>query len=554
MSKPWCLPFSIAAISLFALIACGGGGSSANQSSPPPPTPSSQASNSQLNLTIAGPGTGNVSSTPGGIACSQSCSASFNNGSAVSLTATPSSSDGSVFAGWSGACSGTGTCTININATTSVTATFSASLQSIKHIIFMLQENRSFDEYFGKLNDYRIANGLPGDVDGLPADASNPSADGRGAVPEFHMLSMCVENPSPYWPGAHTDFNLNDPTSATPAMDGFVVASARFAQSRGFYDKQGIRAMGYYDGRDLPYYYYMASAFATSDRWFSPVMAETPPNRLYLLAGTSVGHVYPLPSGTPGLTNKTIFQLLQENGISWKVYVTDPSPSAVAGSEMSMFAFSFQHRANFVPVSQYFSDLANGTLPAVAMIDPGFLSGRDEHPVGSDFGAPGGSPQAGAKYVASLINALMTSSSWNSSVFILTYDEYGGFYDHVPPQPTVSPDGILPSDLQPGDYCNSGNGVSTGGGNCDFTFTGYRVPLILVSPFARPHFVSHTPADYTAIDKLIETRFGLANLTRRDAAQMDMTEFFDFADEPWKTPPTPPSQTASGPCYIDHLP
>src|SRR5579863_3467661 len=205
----------------------------------------------------------------------------------------------------------------------------------------MLQENRSFDEYFGKLNDYRIANGLPGDVDGLPADASNPSGDGSGTVSAFHMISMCVENPSPYWPGAHTDFNLSDPTSATPTMDGFVTASALFARSRGFYDTQGIRAMGYYDGNDLPYYYFMASSFATSDRWFSPVMAETPPNRLYLLAGTSRGHVYPLPSGTPGLTNKTIFQLLQENGISWKVYVTDPSPSAVAGSEMSMFAFPF---------------------------------------------------------------------------------------------------------------------------------------------------------------------------------------------------------------------
>jgi phospholipase C len=78
-----------------------------------------------------------------------------------------------------------------------------------------------------------------------------------------------------------------------------------------------------------------------------------------------------------------------------------------------------------------------------------------------------------------------------------------------------------------------------GGGNCDFTFTGFRVPLVVVSPFAKQHFVSHTVADYTAIDKLIETRFSLPSLTRRDAAQMDMTEFFDFADEPWKVPPTP---------------
>ena len=551
MAKRLCL-FAVLPL-LLMLLACGGGGSSKAQSNSTPGS-SSQASTSQLALTIAGSGSGKVTSAPAGINCAQSCNATFNNGSSVSLTATPGGDDGSVFSGWSGACSGAGTCSVDINSATAVTATFSASLQSIQHIIFMLQENRSFDEYFGQLNDYRTAHGLPADVDGLPAGASNPGANGSGPVAAFHMISMCVENPSPYWPGAHTDFNLNDPTSATPTMDGFVVASARFARSRGLYDTQGIRAMGYYDGADLPYYYFMASNFATSDRWFSPVMAETPPNRLYLLAATSAGHVYPLPSGSPALKNKTIFQLLDEHGISWKVYVTDPSPSPVAASEMSMFAFSFSHRGNFVPVSEYFSDLANGTLPAVAMIDPGFLSGRDEHPVGSDYGPPGGSPQLGAKYVASLINALMKSSSWKNSVFILTYDEYGGFYDHVPPQPAVSPDGILPSDLQPGDPCNSGNGVSTGGGNCDFTFTGYRVPLIVVSPFVKPHFVSHTPGDYTAIDKLIETRFSLPSLTLRDESQPDMAEFFDFVNEPWKTPPAPPAQPTNGACYINHLP
>lgn len=553
MSKsPRFLTFVLVVLAL-TLAGCAGGRSSDSaQTSPPPPNGNPQPGSSELTVSISGSGNGSVQSSPAGIDCTNSCTSSFNNGTSVSLSATPSS-DGSVFAGWSGACSGTGSCTLNISSAGSVTATFSASLQSIQHIIFMLQENRSFDEYFGKLNDYRTANGLAADVDGLSSDASNPSADGSTTVPAFHMISMCVENPSPYWPGAHTDFNLNDPTSATPTMDGFVAASAHFAVTHGFYDKAGVRTMGYYDAGDLPYYYFMASNFATSDRWFSPVMAETPPNRMYLLAGTSAGRAYPLPTGTPGLSSKTIFQLLQENGISWKVYVTDPSPSAVAGSEMSMYAFSFQHRGNFVPISQYFSDLASGNLPAVAMIDPGFLSARDEHPVGTD-GSPGGSVQVGSKYVSSLINALMASSSWKDSVFILSFDEYGGFYDHVPPQAAVSPDRILPKDLLPGDPCNSGNGVSTGGGNCDFTFTGFRVPLIVVSPFTKQHFVSHTVADYTAIDKFIETRFSLPSLTRRDAAQMDMTEFFDFADEPWKVPPTPPAQPTSGPCYIDHLP
>jgi len=137
----------------------------------------------------------------------------------------------------------------------------------------------------------------------------------------------------------------------------------------------------------------------------------------------------------------------------------------------------------------------------------------------------------------------MSSVSWKDSVFILTYDEAGGLYDHVPPMATVSPDGLPPSDLQPGDVCTTG-----GGANCDFTSTGFRLPLLVISPFTRKNFVSHTPADYTAILKLIETRFQLPSLTRRDAAQMDMTEFFDFQNVPWATPPSPPVQVTTGVC------
>ena len=143
--------------------------------------------------------------------------------------------------------------------------------------------------------------------------------------------------------------------------------------------------------------------------------------------------------------------------------------------------------------------------------------------------------QAGSQYVSTLVNALMQSPSWQDSVFILTFDEFGGFYDHVPPQTAVSPDGIKPEDLMPGDICTKGTGPT-----CDFVYTGYRVPLIVISPFSKKNYVSHTVADYTAWLKLVETRFNLPSLTKRDAAQMDMTEFFDFVNVPWSTPPTPP--------------
>ena len=283
-------------------------------------------------------------------------------------------------------------------------------------------------------------------------------------------------------------------------------------------------------------------------------MSRTQPNRLYMLAATSAGHVYP-PTQAP-LSNPTIFDLLQNAGVSWKVYVTDLEYAVppVNDSALTHFVTATKYPQNMVPISQYFTDLQNNTLPSVTIIEPGFDSGLDEHP-GLDDGQPGGSVQVGAQYVATIINALMQSSSWHDSALILTYDEFGGFEDHVPPQPAVSPDGIEPIDLLQGpppngpDVC-----VLSSGPTCNFVYTGYRVPLIVISPFTKRNYVSHAVADYTAWLKLVETRFNLPSLTKRDAAQMDMTEFFDFVNVPWKVPPTPPTQPTNGPCYLDHLP
>jgi len=367
---------------------------------------------------------------------------------------------------------------------------------------------------------------------------------------------MCVENPSPSWNEDHVDWNRVDPVSPTAKLDGYVWTAAHDARSGGLTDVNGERVMGYYDDSDLPYYYFMASNFATSDRWFSPVMSRTQANRMYMIAGTSAGRVYPLPDNAPPLSNATIFDLLQKAGITWKIYVTDLTYATppIQDSSLNMFATATKYPQNIVPVSEFLTDLGKGTLPAVAYIDPGYSSGRDEHP-GLDDNKPGGSVQVGSEYVSTLIKALMESSSWSDSAMILTYDEFGGFYDHVPPQKTVSPDGIKPLDLLQGpppngpDVC-----VKTTGPTCDFVYTGYRVPLIVISPFAKKNYVSHTVADYTAWLKLVEARFNLPSLTKRDAAQMDMTEFFDFVNVPWRTPPTPPAQPTDGPCYLDKLP
>ena len=451
-----------------------------------------------------------------------------------------------------------------------------AGIQSLNHIVFMAQENRSFDTYFGHLPAYWAANGFPSQqFDGIPANASNPSYAVNGTattLPAFHVATECIENLSPSWDESHLDWNLNEPIGPTATLDGFAYNGGKDAIDNGYTDTLGLRAMGYYDGTDLNYYYFMASNFATSDRWFAPVLDRTQINRMYLFAATSQGYVY--PPGTNAADNKpltapTIFDALQKAGVSWKVYYSDDicsttppdaqspkggiphdaSSSSNAGACTYLTQFQTytppnQLPSNVVPVSQYLTDVQAGTLPSVAFIEAGYMSGRDEHP------SSGTNVQTGATYAASLINALMTSPSWKDSAFILTYDEPGGLYDHVSPQPAVNPDGIAPIDLQPNDICTP---PATDASNCDFNTTGFRLPLIVVSPFTKKNYVSHTVADYTAILKLIETRFNVSSLTQRDAAQMDMTEFFDFQNVPWATPPTPPTQSTSGTCNAQAL-
>jgi len=413
-----------------------------------------------------------------------------------------------------------------------------ADLTVVNHIIYMMQENRSFDEYFGQLNAYRQSQGFGADVDVTPANASQLSFDHTTTFTPFHMISMCTEELSSFWNESHNDWNHEAPTSATAAMDGFANSAgndSRNSVPTGF-DINGQRVMGYYDDGDLPYYYFMATQFAMSDRWFSPVMTNTPASRMYSMAATSHGVIdKPLTQ----INIPTIFDELQAAGISWKNYVQD-YPN---GSSLKPFpAFTKYVGINIVPASQYFDDLKNGTLPQVAFIERDSKDGLDEHP------GQGISIQKGAAYVASLINALMTSSAWKDSVFFLTYDEGGGFYDHVPPVATVSPDGIPPVILT-NDVCST-----TTGQMCDFVYTGFRLPNIVVSPFSKAHYVDHTPIDTTAILTFIDKRFGLKALTARDSAQPDISFFFDFGGVPNATPPTPPTQPTNCPCYVTSLP
>lgn len=412
------------------------------------------------------------------------------------------------------------------------------SLNDVNHIIYMLQENRDFDHYFGQLNNYRTSHGLSANVNVTPANAQQLSFDKTTFFTPFHMNSMCVEDLSSYWNESHNDRNHTAPASSAAPMDGFAQSAGNDSRNSLIgYDINGQRVMGYYDDTDLPYYYFMATQFAISDAWFSPVMTNTPANRMYAMAATSHGVVN---KPVTQINIPTIFDELDAKGISWKNYV----PNFPNGSSLKPFPiYAKSLNTKIVPMSQYFTDLKNGTLPQVAFIDRDSANGLDEHP------GAGVNIQKGAAYVASIINALMQSSSWQDSIFFLSYDEGGGFYDHVPPAQTVSPDGIPPV-LGPNDTCSMTTGPA-----CDFVYTGFRLPNIVISPFSKPGYVDHNTIDTTAILRLIEIRFGVNSLTARDAAQPDISQFFfDFTNKPNLTPPTPPSQPTNGPCYITSLP
>ena len=473
-----------------------------------------------------------------------------------------------------------------------------AGLSKIKHIIFMAQENRSLDHYFGELRKYWADNGYSDrSFDGLPQfnplmglpplygpPPTNPGCDpafpppadctidtNSPKVSSFGLITQCTENTSSSWNESHVDWDYFDPVGRSKAkLNGFVYTAAHDGRVDGFFDADGVRAMGYYDGSTLNYYYFMASNFGTSDRWFNPAMARTHPNRAYLVAATSQGDAYPIGTDNGDkqlLAAKTIFQELQAAHVSWKIYV-NPTNTGCQGppynpacllqnSYIQYFKWGQtiptklpKHIGTIgIPSSDFDNDLKNGTLPAVVQIEPATDAGLDEHPSSSDSSPS--RTEDGAAYVSGLINSVMNSSSWKDSAFILTYDEFGGIYDHASPRKAASPDGIKPKDLLPGDICTKSHGS---GPTCDFVYTGYRVPLIVISPYARKHYVSHTAADLTAILKLIETRFNLPPLTKRDAAQMDMTEFFDFPHPPWMTPPNPPAQNTNDACYLNKLP
>ena len=374
----------------------------------------------------------------------------------------------------------------------------------IDHVVVLMQENRSFDHYLGQLHFQGQNNAEP-----EPPGASNPNPLNPALPPihAFHETRYCEPADLNHsWNGAHAEYDNG-------LMDGFTAANEDPS------DPAGSRTMGFYDQTDLPYYYALDNTFAIGDRYFQSVLSQTFPNRFYLLAGTSFGHIRNDLAPPDGFTQKTIFENLDAAGISWRIYYSQVP-----------FAFEFvyvrNHSAGHVfPIDQYYADAAAGNLPQVSFVDPIFVASNttenDEHPPSNI--------QVGENFASNVINSLVKSPNWSSSALFLTYDEDGGFFDHVPPPAAVPPDTIQPM-YQPGDAQPSN----------PFGQYGFRVPITVVSPWSRPHSVSHVVNDHTSILKFIETRFGLPPLTNRDAAANSMLEFFDFSSPHLLSPPSLP--------------
>jgi phospholipase C len=380
----------------------------------------------------------------------------------------------------------------------------------IDHIIVLMQENRSFDHYFGRL----AAMGQP-DAEGPPDSYSNPGGADGGVVTFHHDTERCLNDTNHEWDGAHRQYNNG-------AMDGFVVTN----------QPHGDRALTYFDGGDIPFYYALANTFAIGDRYFSSLIGPTWPNRLYLMAATSFGRADNafISQDTAAHPVPQIFSLMDAAGVTWGDYA--------GGARMLGFLpyYGILRRATIEHehrIDDLMRDLAAGTLPQVSFVEPDYLGAGgtrvDEHPPGI--------PMSGERWVEGIVRGLMASPLWARTALFITYDEHGGFADHVPPHPACEPDNLPPQVA----------GAAVPG---RFDRLGFRVPFIVVSPYARRHFVSHRTFDHTSILRFIEARFGLPALTRRDANAALPTDLFDFASPPFMTPPMLPPAGAIDPATV----
>jgi phospholipase C len=389
----------------------------------------------------------------------------------------------------------------------------------IEHYVFLMQENHSFDNYFGT---YPGADGIPKGTC-MPVTPRGQSVErlysapgGAAAVRDSDHLRLgatrsgapCVR---PFRLGNRSidlphDVDALQDQYAGGRMDGWIDAVAN--QSTG----PDPAVMGYYDRRDIPFHWKVADDYVLFDRFFQSAGAGSIPNHLFWATGT-VGNPKDYSIPTTGFRMPTIFDRLEAAGIPWKFYIDDYDPTINYKTDpfdpqvhwvplLSFDRFLKNKRLNrhIVDLDQYYEDLRKDRLPAVSFIVP---SGQSEHPPGS--------LATGQRFVNSLVNGLMQSRAWPRSAFMYSYDDWGGWYDHVSP-PQVDEFGY-----------------------------GFRVPALLVSPYARRGYIDSTTLDFTSALKFIESNWNLEPLATRDARANNITSAFDFSQ-----PPRPPELISIG--------
>jgi phospholipase C len=418
-------------------------------------------------------------------------------------------------------------------------------LADIDHIVVLMLENRSFDHMLGFL--YDAANPPPRGqtFDGLTGTESNSDQNGH----PVSVFKITLATPDAYYmPGSDpgegyfaTNIQLFDNQNA-PAVaplpqnsnKGFVIDFAQtlaaHANNPGWTTKPGTTAaniMGMFTPGMLPVMSGLARGYAVSDGWFSSAPTETLPNRAFVGAATSQGH---LDDTTKIFTSGSIFGALTRKGISWAIYGYDQPPFA----RHNFPDITNAPDANFGLFHDFQDAAQNGTLASFVFLEPSWgESGNSQHPVGN--------VAAGEQLIHDIYYALFNGPKWAKTLFILTYDEHGGYYDHVsPPWAATPPD--------------------TSAGEFGFAFNrfGVRVPAIFVSPLIEAGTIFRAPngmppLDHTSILKTVEVRWGLQPLTKRDAAAADIGAVLTLAaprsDDPLKgvaVPTAPPSSQPSG--------
>ena len=399
------------------------------------------------------------------------------------------------------------------------------------HIVVVMMENHSFDNLLGAMSSANPA------VDGLTFDGagkatnSNPGATHTPPVVTAFPLASTAQatHVSQSWKATHEQIDGG-------AMDGFVKSV------------DATEPMGYYTPEVLPFAHSLASRFTLANRWFCSVPGPTYPNRRFLLAGTAYGGTV---TGVDTLLDSppphgTIFDRLSEQHINWSNYFTDIPMTMVIPSIV------LKHLDHHHPIDRFFHDCEAGSLPAVSFVDPavGALSSIAEAVASQSFivkealkligAAPAETeedPQDmyyGEVWAHKIVEAVLHSPCWPRTLLIYTYDEHGGYYDHVPPPFAIPPDKIAPQ-LPPGEPPGS------------YNMYGPRVPAIVVSPYSKLGGVSDVICDHTSVLATIEHKWNLPALTDRDANAATVMDFLDPSAAPLLKPTPLQAPSATGP-------